>query len=239
MFGWKHKGAGESPVMADAMAMLDGPLITGQSGFLAGTSIASNLGWQPVETLKVGDKVLTFDHAMQTVADIQRETVTLPTDRPTALHPVRVPKGACHNRQDLWLMPDQGLLVECEAVMDTLGDPYAVVPARLLRGYRGIAAGRPSDRIELTTLAFRQDEVIYVEGGLLVHCPAPRQLLDSADISHKALYERLGGAAARFLVNCLIDDDDDRALGCEPADLPNLPMRPPRPGRPAAPNPFG
>ncbi|MCE8517904.1 Hint domain-containing protein [Ruegeria pomeroyi] len=221
------------------MAALDGLLITGQSGFLAGTMVASNLGWRPVETLKVGDKVLTFDHAMQTVADIQRETVLLPHGLPATLHPVRLPRGVCHNRRDLWLMPDQGLLVECEAALDVLGDPFAVVPVRLLCGYRGIDAGRPGERVEITTLAFHQDEVIYVEGGLLAHCPAPRQVLDETDPLQPALYERLTGAAARFLVNCLIDDDDDDALGCNPADLPGLPIRPPRPGRPIAANPFG
>lgn len=238
MFGWKDKDAGESPAMAESMAVLDGLLITGQGGLLAGTSVASNLGWQPVETLKVGDKVLTFDHAMQTVADIQRETVTLPAGLPAALRPVRLPEGVCHNRRDLWMMPDQGLLVECEAALDALGDPYAVVPARMLRGYRGITDDLPAERVEVTTLAFHQDEVIYVEGGLLAHCPAPRQVLDGADLLRPTLYDRLDGAAARFLVSCLIDDDDEHALGCDPADLPDLPMRPPRPGRPMAANPF-
>lgn len=240
MFGWKTKRPGESPAMVESIAALDGLLITGHSGLLAGTCIASTLGWKPVEMLRVGDKVLTFDNAMQPIADIQRESLVVPdTGLPPRYRPMRVPEGALYNRRDIWLMPDQGMLIECEAALDTCGDPYAVVPARYLRGFRGIAAGIPPGTFEVTTLAFRQDEVIYVEGGLLAYCPQPRQLLEDIGSGRGQVYDTLVGPAAQFLVNCLIDDDDGDALGGNPADVPGLPRGPIRPGRPMAPNPFG
>ncbi|SDC39428.1 Hint domain-containing protein [Ruegeria marina] len=221
------------------MAAFEGLLITGQSGFLAGTCIASTLGWKPVEQLKVGDRVLTFDNAMQPIMDIQRERMIVPDTGPSARYsPVRVPEGALFNRRDIWLMPEQGMLIECDAALDTHGDPYAVIPARYLRGFRGIAPDSLGSRFEVTTLAFRQDEVIYVEGGLLAYCPQPRQLLDVVGAGQPRTYEVLEGPAAQFLVNCLIDDDDIGALGCDPADVPGLPKGPVRPGRPMAPNPF-
>ncbi|MEY8840691.1 Hint domain-containing protein, partial [Cribrihabitans sp. XS_ASV171] len=113
------------------------------------------------------EKVLTFDHAMQTVTDIQRERFVFPDHAlPDDRLPVHVPEGALFNRRDLWLMPEQGMLIECEAVHDAVGDPYAVIPARLLCGLRGIQTGRPANAVEVVTLAFAQDEVVYVEGGM-------------------------------------------------------------------------
>lgn len=239
MFGWKTKRPGDSPAAIESLAAVDGLLITGQSGFLSGTCIASTLGWKPVEKLRVGDKVLTFDNAMQPIADIQRESRLVPdSGLPLRYSPVRVPEGALYNRRDLWLMPDQGMLIECEAAMDAFGDPYAIVPARYLRGFRGIVPDTPGGSFEVTTLAFRQDEVIYVEGGLLAYCPQPRQLLDELVMRQTRPYDTLEGPAAQFLVNCLIDDDDVGALGCDPADVPGLPRGPVRPLRPMAPNPF-
>ena len=39
-----------------------GMVITGQSGLVSGTHVASNMGWRAVEALSLGDLVLTFDH---------------------------------------------------------------------------------------------------------------------------------------------------------------------------------
>ncbi|WP_241525652.1 Hint domain-containing protein [Pseudophaeobacter leonis] len=46
------------------------PVSVGEGGLLAGTHVASNLGWRPVEALCAGDKVLTFDHGMQTIVEV-------------------------------------------------------------------------------------------------------------------------------------------------------------------------
>ena len=102
---------------------LSGLLITGQSGFVSGTHVASNLGWRQVNALSIGDKVLTFDHGMQRIVDIQRETMVVPEGvLPAAQTPVRVPEGALNNRSELWLMPDLGLLVESDDVRDAQGN---------------------------------------------------------------------------------------------------------------------
>lgn len=234
MPGWNEKKAVATAPGAETSGAMDGLLITGQAGFICGTHVASNLGWRAVETLGVGDKVLTFDHGMQTVLDIQRETLIAPAHALAAEHsPVLVPQGALNNRADMWLMPDQGMLVESDVAIDALGDPFAVVPARALKGLRGIGSVSRSDRLDITTLAFAHDEVVYVEGGMLAFCPRPRCILTDLPQSGADLYDVLDMRAARFLVGCLIDDDDGSALFCDPDEVASVVARPVRTERPA------
>ena len=220
MFGWKPKNAAITARSAEFSGAMDGLLITGQSGFVGGTHLASNLGWRAVETLSVGDKVLTFDRGMQTVFDIQRETL-FAADHVfwSGKCPVLVPEGAMNNRKDLWLMPDQGMLVETDVASDAMGDPFTVVPARALKGLRGIRTAPSVDHLNVTTLAFASDEVVYVEGGLLAYCPRPRSILTEGPAAGAQLYTVLDLRAARYLVECLIDDDDGAALICDPDEL--------------------
>ena len=233
MFGWKEKrGQGALPSQ-NSSAAFGGFLITGQSGLLAGTHVASNLGWRPVEALTVGDQVLTFDHGMQTVLDIQRESYVTPQTALDSLHrPVHVPAEALYNRRDIWLMPEQGLLVESDEAEDAVGDPYAVISANMLSGLRGISSGISAGDIEVITLAFAKDEVVYVEGGMLAYCPHPRQLLFDGTMQRAPLYNVLNGASARYVVDCLIERDDASALANAPDLMPYFFEEKQRPRRP-------
>lgn len=233
MFGWKAKTKAGRAHSAELSGAVDGLLITGQAGFVAGTHVASNLGWRAVEALSVGDKVLTFDHGMQTIVDIQRETLFAPENTlPPAQCPLLVPKGAMNNRKNMWLMPDQGMLMESDAAIDALGDPFAVVPARVLKGLKGIRSTPPVDQLDITTLAFANDEVVYVEGGMLAHCPHPRRILTDSAIIADPLYDVLDTRRARFLVDCLIDKNDASPLLCDPEELVGVVAKRARPARP-------
>ncbi len=234
MFDWNDNTVNVTPRVAEVSGAMDGLLITGQSGFVSGTHVASNLGWRAVGALSVGDKVLTFDHGMQTIVDIQRETLSAPEQALSPGQcPVLVPRGALNNRRDMWLMPDQGMLVESDAAIDTLGDPFAVVPARALKGLRGIRPVKSVDRLETTTLAFADDEVVYVEGGMLGFCPRPRDILTDTPATSGDLYDVLDMRAARFLVECLIDEDDGGALICNPDEIAGVVAYRERPARPS------
>jgi Hint domain len=236
MFGWKQKNTNITARSAELSGAMDGLLITGQSGFIGGTHLASNLGWRGVETLSVGDKVLTFDHGMQTIFDIQRETLFAPEHELwSGQCPVLVPDGALNNRKDLWLMPDQGMLVESDVTSDAMGDPFAVVPARSLKGLRGIRTAPSTEQLNVTTLAFASDEVVYVEGGMLAHCPRPRSILTESPVAGAQLYTVLDLRAARHLVECLIDDDDGGALICHPDELVGVARQGQRTMRPSRP----
>jgi hypothetical protein len=218
--------------MSESSAAMDGMVITGQNGLLAGTHVASNLGWRSVDALCVGDKVLTFDQGMQPIVDIQRETRVVADDLiPRDQRPVRIPEGVLNNRRTLWLMPDQGVLIESDAACDPMGDPFAVVPARAFAGFSGIEAGLPGETLQVTTLAFEQDQVVFTEGGLLTFCPRLRSFLSDAD--QDEIYDVLDLCAARFLVETMFEQNSFASLAASLDDITSAFMeRAPRPGRP-------
>ena len=110
MFGWKTK----QPVqrMTETTGAYDGATIFNGHGLMAGTHVASNLGWRPVEALAAGDKVLTFDNGMQMVMEVRRTTLFADAASvPEHLRPITVPAGALGNRKAVHLLPEQGVLV--------------------------------------------------------------------------------------------------------------------------------
>ncbi|WP_027259322.1 Hint domain-containing protein [Leisingera aquimarina] len=186
------------------------PLVpAGQGGLLAGTHVASNLGWRPVEALTPGDKVLTFDHGMQTVVELQRETI-VPGDGglDPARCPLLVPRDALMNRVPLWLMPDQGVLLESDLVEDVQGDPFAVVPTAALEGYRGIRRMHPGAQLELVMPRFAQDQVIYLEAGMLGFAAAPVNLMCGRIFTEESAYRVLPPDEARGLVLSMMAEEE-------------------------------
>ena len=204
MFGWTTKTAPR--YMADTSAASDGAALKTR-GHLAGNRIATAMGWRAVEALTAGDLVLTFDNSLQPLLDVRRETFWVnDMMAPAAYASVMVPAGALGNSQDLELLPDQGVLIETEAACDVHGDPFAVVPARSLVGYRGICRVSPRTRVDVITLVFEDEQVIYAEGGALVHCP--RAELRLSDLGRDLPgYDVIPARDAGFLVDCMIVED--------------------------------
>jgi hypothetical protein len=186
----------------------DGGLATLGHGLMVGTRVASNLGWRAIDALAVGDKVLTFDHGMQEITEIRRAHLWLDApDSAEALWPVVVPADALGNREELVLLPDQGVMVESDAAQDMHGDPFAVITAQSLVGLRGIRKSRPLHRVELVAVYFAQDEVIYAEGGALIHCPANMSTLDKFLEAGTPTYTVLSGEAAEELADLIHLED--------------------------------
>lgn len=206
MFDWIMKR--KAPSVTSAL-ISDSPMVaTGQGGFLAGTHVASNLGWRQIEALSVGDRVLTFDHGMQVITEMHRETLLVSEDvLSNAQLPLLVPEDALHNRVAMWVMPDQGILIESDLAVDAQGDPFVVVPACTLDGYRGIHRAQAGQRFELVMPRFSQDEVIYLEAGLLGYSPMPNNILDAAT-AEAGLYRVLPQDAARELVLNMMTEED-------------------------------
>lgn len=226
MFGWMERAVLGDPSGDERDTALDGMLITSAAGLVGGMKVATDHGWREADMLRIGDRVLTFDHGFQSLREIQRDRlVPSGNGMPDATRPVAVPAGAIGNAARFFLMPDQGLLVESDTVNDILDDPFAVVPARALAGNLGITFEEPGDELTINTLAFEHDEVIYIEGGLLAHCPRPRDIL-GADMSvGRSLYTVLRPRAARHLVQCLVDDGHSDALVCDHDELEEVTAR--------------
>jgi len=209
------------PLDEEVQRPLEGMLITGQAGLVAGTRVATDRGWRPVEALRVGDGVLGFDRGFQPVIDVQRDHLSLGEERRAGgCRALRVPPRALGNQAPLWLMPDQGLLLESEAAQAMLGEAFVVVPARALSGQRRIAEAEVGPELESVTLVFPQEEAIYVEGGLLALCPQPQTPLAAVDAVEEAGYFRVQTLqTARFLVRSLIEGGDATALGYAPEEI--------------------
>lgn len=229
MFNWFTKRAMETaePVWAAGPA---GMLITGLDGFPSATHVVSNLGWRRVDDLRVGDKVLTFDNGMRPIVELQRETLmTTGAPMPQSQWPLLVPAGAMSNRRSLRVLPDQGIFIESDLVSDAQGDPYAIIPASALIGYRGIEPVRPDAALTINTLSFAQDEVVYAEGGMLAFCPRARSLMEAPD---EPVYQVLSLEQGQELVAHMAAAEGEVMLGWKVNELQACQPQNQRPCRP-------
>ena len=169
------------------------------SGMIAGTKVATNLGWAPVETIRDGQQVLTFDGGLQTVVAITRHSL-MADQSDVATWPLSVPAGALGNHENMTILPHQSMMIESDTAEDLTGDPFALIPAAALQGFHGISLTRPQEWVEVIQLHFAQDEIVFANIGALFLCRAQSGLLsDSAPTS----YDVLPMDQAEDLVDCL------------------------------------
>ena len=199
MFGWKKENTPRR--MPEFSGAVDGAVFASR-GLMAGTRIGTSMGWRAVEALAPGDLVLTFDNSLQPLVEVRRETFWLSDAAMGDTALVVVPAGAMGNSVDVTLLPDQGVLIESEAACDAYGDPFAVLRAKVLEGFRGIERARPQPKMEVITLVFANDEVVYAEGGILLHCPRVFTRIENLGET-AACYEVVADAEADFLVECM------------------------------------
>lgn len=182
MYGWSINVAPKMPT-SEALAASTKTGDTASAGLIAGTMVASAQGWQPVETLKVGDRVHTFDNGMQPIIDIKRRVLwEKEADRETQPWPVVIPEDALGNSHEMIFLPDQGVMLESENACDRMGDPYAIMPAQVLEGLCGIESAPAGHAMELVSLVFAAEEVVYIDGSMLVYCPQQPSALEGFDV---------------------------------------------------------
>jgi len=143
-------------------------------GFAAGTQIATAAGWRVAEDLVPGDSVLTFENGPRTLREVWRGRLwrgAVPC--PSPLWPLFVPQGALGNVRPMTLLPEQRVLVESDVARGLYGDPFVLLPARLLSGQSGIRP-MPQDRaVEVVMPIFDAPEIVFADGATLVRCPHP------------------------------------------------------------------
>ena len=180
-------------------------------GLIAGTLVATEMGWQPVEDLRTGDRVVTFDNGMRPLKSVSVSTLwTVEASAPRNVWPMEVPAKALGNRETLRLLPDQSVLIESDEAEDLFGDPFMMVNAGVLDGYKGITRVPPAREMVIVTLVFDADEVVYASGTTLVHCPNEHiAMVSSAEelmsTGSNALYQRLTDAQGRRLIDAMHD----------------------------------
>ena len=109
---------------------------------------------------------------------------------------ILVPGGALDNCEDFYLLPGAHVLLSGSAVAAITGDAAALVRAEDLAGHGGIGRALPVDGIEVVRFGFDEEEVIWANTGVLVHCPAD----DRDPVS--GVFPVLDAEAARVLLTC-------------------------------------
>lgn len=140
------------------------------SGLIAGTLVETATGWRRVEMLRVGDHVQTYDGGLRQLRQIDRAYYGVADGAYPLQGVLHVPAGALDNCDDVLVMPEQMLLIESQVAADLLGELSVLIPATALEGFRGIKRHAPKGLIEAVTLNFDDEEVVYANSGLLVHC---------------------------------------------------------------------
>lgn len=140
-------------------------------GLAADTLIATETGWQRAADLRPGDRIVTFDNGLQVLRRVIRGQLSSEGhDLPTTAQPLSVPAGVLGNRRPLVLLSGQAVLIESDKAEALYGDPFALIPAAALEGWKGIARLRAGTEVEAVFLEFDGDEIVYAEGMALVHC---------------------------------------------------------------------
>ena len=141
-------------------------------GLLAGTRVDTPEGWRPVETLKPGDLVHGQDGTPKQVLRVDRATL----EGPAALESVKgsalVPAGVLGAATPFLALPDQHLMLHAPRARAVLGADFALVPGKALAGHLGIEPAEISGPLEVLTPCFEEEEAIWVNTGLLAHCPS-------------------------------------------------------------------
>jgi hypothetical protein len=206
MFGWKSATRQKTNRMMETTGAYDGGATGVMTGVVAGTRVATTMGWRDVAALTKGDLVLTFDGGLQEVTAIARRPMwTGRSAVPRAFWPLMIPAGALENAKPMMVLPRQGVMLESDVAETVLGDPFALIPAAALEGVGGIERVCPNDPIEVVTLQFATDQVVFAEQGALLFCPAAADLVAAAaaveaGAAVECPYEMLSEARAVALV---------------------------------------
>ena len=138
---------------------------------IAGTLVATEMGWMAVQDLRCGDRVVTFDNGMVPLREVRVSRLNTHAGHlPRAFWPLRVPERALGNRQEMLLLPEQSVLLESDHAEAIWGDPFVLVGAAALEGYKGIDRVVPGVEIRVISLRFNEDQVVYANGMVLLHC---------------------------------------------------------------------
>lgn len=197
MYTWKNTVWGTA--MTDtAITLNDGLLSDAGFGIIAGTKVATAVGWRPVEAIIAGDRVLTFDAGLQTVIEVRRQVLyASATLVPIENWPLHVPAGALGNRAEMQILSGQNVLIESDAAEDIYGDPFVLIPAAALECFNGISRLALTARVEVVSLHFAQDQIIHANIGALFLCPRASDLMhDLYAVAEPSPYRLLSMAEA-------------------------------------------
>ncbi|NNK78488.1 MAG: hypothetical protein HKP40_07225 [Litoreibacter sp.] len=138
-------------------------------GMIAGTMVETEFGWQPVEALAAGIRLFTYDGGLRPLARVERSFARVAEGAGL----VQIPGGVIKGVADVTLLPDQLVMIDSTEAEISHGRPTVLIPAAAFFGVPGVRVLTSDAVLDLTTLAFEDEEVIFAGGELRLHCPAP------------------------------------------------------------------
>lgn len=173
---------------------LAAPLAPVTTGLVAGTLLETSAGWQPVQSLRIGDAVQTLDGGLARIIGLHRRTLTAAAQ--TML--IQIDGGYGDACADLVLLPGQHLLLDTLNDAQMNGAPFAMIAAKALLGSPGTRRLAQWADIEIITPMFADEEVVYANSGVLLHCPG---ITDGAQgFPDTSFFPRLEATEARHFV---------------------------------------
>lgn len=175
--------------------------ITGVPCFTPGTLIDTPAGPRRVETIGIGDLVVTRDRGPQPVRWVGRQTVAARGE----MAPVRVAAGTLGNRRDLVVSPQHRMLIGGWQAQLLFGlDEVLVAAAHLVDGDR--IRRMPGGMVTYLHLMFDAHELIFAEGAPCESFFAGGDVAAGMAAVHEELgrlFPELGPAGFRTALPCL------------------------------------
>ncbi|MEP2530873.1 Hint domain-containing protein [Shimia sp.] len=186
----------------------------GADGLLGGTEVALAQGSRDVASLVVGDQVLTLEHGVQHLQDIQATDIWRhPGTCPNNVLPSYFPPGAIGNRVPLVLQDETMVALSCPSYAEKTGQPIALIRVADMDGFNGATRFQPDAPARLFVLKFAHEQVISVAGGALVECPSAHGFLalGEPDMGRRVTetdkgYPKLTRDQADVFLSCLEQD---------------------------------
>jgi hypothetical protein len=184
--------------------------------FRRGTLIATGSGERAVDSLKIGDRIMTQSGELRAIRWIgQRHYSSERLAQKPQMKPVRIQAGALGDhlpRRDLWVSPEHALYVQ-----------GVLVPAALLTNGFSIVTDQSVTSVSYFHLEFDSHAIVFAEGA-----PAEsfvddnsRQMFDNAD-EYARLYPDAVPARVSFCAPRLEDGEALQMLRLHLADLAGL-----------------
>lgn len=132
-----------------------------------GTKIKTSRGYRSIETLRVGELVITADHGLQAIRWIgKREVSPAEMTKYPALRPVRIVAGALGNglpSRDMLVSRQHRMLISSSITKSMIGTDAVLVPAVTLTALPGVYIETQIKPLTYYHLLFDRHEVIFAE----------------------------------------------------------------------------
>ena len=165
-------------------------------GIFPETRVATPKGWRAAAFLRPGQTVLTVGAGALRLIAIEAQ--------PPPLWVQVLPTGACGNRGPVRLPPGQPVLVETDVALPLTGEPFALIPAEALEGWRDVESA-PNVAVPVV-LRLEEADLIYAGPGLILGMPGPEG-------RGRTAASIMPLAEARPLIARLLAEDVGSALG--------------------------